>query len=601
MDSTAASHQPVSPRSLWPAAVCAVAGVALFQFLGNGTRGYIDTASLFHWWIAQWLNPASESEHGWLILGLSAWLWWRNLQPAKSPGPRVETGGPASVDRPWRRALAAMLGGLALHAVGFAAQQARVSIVALLIFAWGVLALAGGARWARAALFPLGFLLFAIPINVLDSVGFWLRLWVIEASATLAAIAGIDVLRSGTQLFAPDGRYNYDVAAACSGVRSLTALAALSLLVGYLSFDGWWRRAFVLFLCLPLVYVGNVARIAAIIFAAQWGGSAWGDRAHDIMGYGVFVIVLGGVLGAVTLMQRWWPEVADDRRQRAEGGEGTGDRGQGTVDRDTQTGELPRTTALPLPSLASLPSLQSLRLRSPGWAVPVVIVVLATGEAAFLQHLATAPDRGEAGVVLAADELNPVELPAFLGTDWIGRRAEVTPIEREILPADTGFSRKVYVSLAEQKRDVLLSVVLSGRDRTSIHRPELCLVGQGWTIDAATRHQFQFPSASGSPGSFPSTVLEVRREMASPRGKVIVPQLAVYWFVDSRTVVATHWERLLRDAWTRVTRARADRWAYVLMQTDASDGRAAALSRMQRILDGTLPAFQRVSAAPKRE
>jgi exosortase len=581
------------------ALACAAAGVWLFQFYGNSTLGYIKSASLFRWWGGQWLDPRAESEHGWLILGLSAWLWWRNLQPAKGPKAGVESGAPPPADHPGRWALAALLGGLALHAVGFAAQQARVSIVALLIFSWGVLALAGGARWGRAALFPLAFLIFAIPINVLDSVGFWLRLWVIEASALLASIAGIDVLRSGTQLFAPDGRYNYDVAAACSGVRSLTALSALSLLVGYLSFEGWWRRAFVLFLCLPLVYVGNVARIAAIIFAAQWGGSAWGARAHDIMGYGVFVIVLGGVLGTVTLMQRWWPEVADDRRQRAEGGEGTGDRGQGTVDSDTQTRELPRTTALPLPSLASLPSLQSPRLRSPGWAVPVVIVALALGEAAFLHHLATSPDRGEAGVVLAADELNPVELPAFLGTDWIGRRAEVTPIEREILPADTGFSRKVYVSLAEPRRDVLLSVVLSGRDRTSIHRPELCLVGQGWTIDAATRHQFQFPSASGAAGSFPSTVLEVRREMASPHGKVIVPQLAVYWFVDSRTVVATHWERLLRDAWNRVTRARADRWAYVLMQTDSSDGKAAALARMQQILDDTLPAFQRVSAARK--
>ena len=551
----------------------------LFQFYGNSTLGYIKSASLFRWWGGQWLDPRAESEHGWLILGLSAWLWWRNLQPAKGPKAGVESGGPASVDHLWRWALAALLGGLALHAVGFAAQQARVSIVALLIFSWGVLALAGGARWGRAALFPLAFLIFAIPINVLDSVGFWLRLWVIEASALLASIAGIDVLRSGTQLFAPDGRYNYDVAAACSGVRSLTALAALSLLVGYLSFEGWWRRAFVLFLCLPLVYVGNVARIAAIIFAAQWGGSAWGDRVHDIMGYGVFVIVLGGVLGTVTLMQRCWPERG---LGPPEDGKRAADNEEGGIEVSPPADFLPRASVLRRPIL-----------------IPAIVTLVALGEAAFLHHLATSPDRGAAGVVLAADELNPVELPAFLGTDWIGRRAEVTPIEREILPADTGFSRKVYVSLAEPRRDVLLSVVLSGRDRTSIHRPELCLVGQGWTIDAATRHQFQFPSASGAAGSFPSTVLEVRREMASPHGKVIVPQLAVYWFVDSRTVVATHWERLLRDAWNRVTRARADRWAYVLMQTDSSDGKAAALARMQQILDDTLPAFQRVSASRK--
>jgi hypothetical protein len=47
------------------------------------------------------------------------------------------------------------------------------------------------------------------------------------------------------------------------------------------------------------------------------------------------------------------------------------------------------------------------------------------------------------------------------------------------------------------------------------------------------------------------------------------------------------------DAWNRVAHARADRWAYVLLQTDASDGEPAALARMQAVLDATLPAFQR--------
>ena len=153
----------------------------------------------------------------------------------------------------------------ALHAVGFVAQQTRISIVAFLLFTWGVLRLGGGPRWGWAAAFPLAFLVFAIPVNVLDSLGFWLRVWVVDASAAFARGVGIAVLRNGTQLLAPDGSYNYDVAAACSGVRSLTALAALSLLIGYLGFRGWARRGLVFLTCLPLVYLGNVARIIAII------------------------------------------------------------------------------------------------------------------------------------------------------------------------------------------------------------------------------------------------------------------------------------------------------------------------------------------------
>ena len=71
-------------RSLWWAAAGgAVAVLVLFQFFGNATHGYIDTSSLFYWWGYQWVNPASEGEHGWLILGLSGWLFWRSLQRAE--------------------------------------------------------------------------------------------------------------------------------------------------------------------------------------------------------------------------------------------------------------------------------------------------------------------------------------------------------------------------------------------------------------------------------------------------------------------------------------------------------------------------------------
>jgi exosortase len=577
--------------SLIAAAMCAAAFILLLQFYGNSTLGYIKSASLFQWWVSQWLDPRAESDHGWLILGISLWLFWRNL---RRPGQSLEQGAggreqeesrsvPATpnskLQTPNFAAFAAMLAGLLLHAVGFAAQQARVSIIGLLIFAWGTLRLAGGRRWGDAAIFPLGFMLFAIPINVLDSIGFWLRMWVIEASTVLAHSAGIEVVRSGTQLLAPDGRYNYDVAAACSGVRSLTALAALSLLVGYLSFKSWLRRVFVLLLCFPLVYLGNVARIASIIFAAQIGGPKWGDAAHDVMGYGIFVIVLGGVMGATTLMQKWLPEkVSPERASEPLGNE-------------------PQSLAAQPPAVESPRSPDAGRSAFAGlWAGAGGVVALTIGAAFFLHHLATSPERGSAGVALSPDGINPIELPAFVGTEWIGKRTPVTAVEREILPADTGFSRKVYVPLADARREVLFSIVLSGRDRTSIHRPELCLVGQGWTIVGASREGFELRPKPGAAGTFAATVLELQREIPTAKGTVVEPFVAAYWFVDSDRIVATHWQRILRDAWNRVTRARADRWAYVLMQTDARDGRAAALARMQAVLDGTVPSFLRLGA-----
>jgi exosortase len=542
-------------KTSWGAALAVgLVGAGLWQFWGNATRGYIDSASVFWWWGYQWFDPRSEAEHGILILGLSAWLFWRN-------------GGERAEDSELRAenttaSVVALVGGLALHALGFAAQQPRVSVVALLVFAWGAVRLGGGRRWGAAAAFPVGFLVFAIPVGGVDEIGLPLRLRVVEAGEVLAKAMGIGVVRNGTQLVAPDGRFNYDVAAPCSGVNSLVALVALSALLGYLSFRGWGRRALVLLPCVPLVYLGNVARITSIVAAAQWGGEKAGEFAHTVMGYGVFVIVFGGVWATAAVVRRVWPEPAEEGAESAE-----------------PSAERPRE-----------------RPRA-AWGVAAGVVVLAVGEMFFLGALAARPARGAAGVALAADGLNPVELPAFLGTEWIGRRAEVTAVEREILPADTGFARKSYVAVANPAQQVFLSVVLSGRDRSSIHRPELCLVGQGWTIESGEERWFSLPVPGGGRVEFPVTVLRVRREVATARGTFVVPQLVAYWFVGGDTIVATHGGRMVRDAWNRVAHGRADRWAYVLVQTDAMDGEAAALARVQVVLDGALPAVQRVTAA----
>jgi EpsI family protein len=571
-----------SPRVSHPwlaALACALAGAAVFQFFGNANHGYIDTNSLFWWWIFQWINPASETEHGWLILGIAGLLLWRNLGAAG--GNRLDQSNKTDgADfSPIMAPLAVMLAGLALHAIGFAAQQARVSIIALLIFLWGVLRLGGGRRWGAAAVFPLGFLVFALPLTVLDSAGFWLRMWVIDAASKFAHVAHIEVLRNGTQLVAPDGRFNYDVAPACSGVRSLMALTALSLLIGYLNFRSWWRRAAMLLLCFPLVYIGNVARITSIIFAAQFGGQGWGKFAHDVMGWGIFVIVLGGALGCAALLRRWAPE--------------------GSLGGCFPVGGIPASRGLdqPLPlqgdgTLATASSGVTGQRRSAApTLISAVIIVLAMAEMLLLHRLETLPPKGRVGVVLAADGKNPVELPTFLGRDWVGWPTAVTAIEREILPADTGFSRMEYVA-SRDPHHVFLSLVLSGRDRTSIHRPELCLLGQGWTITGRAVREFAYPGKS----AFRATVLNVQRQQRGPTGTVTIPQLVAYWFVSGDTVAATHWERLALDGWNRVLHARADRWAYVLIQTDATDGESAALGRMRAVLASTLPVFQKVSA-----
>jgi hypothetical protein len=284
---------------------------------------------------------------------------------------------------------------------------------------------------------------------------------------------------------------------------------------------------------------------------------------HGVMGFGVFVIVLGGVLGGAKLVQRWRPEGgAESPELRAESTEA------GVEGNESSAMEVQSDRA-------------GIRFRI--WAAAGAIVALAMGEMVLLSRVAALPADAASGVRLSADEVNPVELPAFLGTEWIGQRTEITAVEREVLPADTGFARRNYVNV-QSAQAVFFSVVLSGRDRTSIHRPELCLIGQGWSIRDRSRRAFRSASEPGA--IVPATVL--RTEQVTREGRTM-PALTAYWFVSSEGAVATHWERLLRDAWSRVRRGRADRWAYVLMQTDALDGEVAALARMEAVLAGVWP------------
>lgn len=543
-----ASNQSGIQRS-WPspwraAGVCALAGFVVWQGFGNAVRGYIDTTSVFWWWGVQWFNPASETQHGPLILAVAVWLGGRNLRRHKV------VGGGAEAAPVWP-AGAAMLGGLGLHLLGYLVQQTRFSIVALLLFTWGVVRLGGGPRWGRAWAFPLALLLFAVPLEVLDAVGFHLRLGVIAVTEGLAHAVGVDVVRNGTQLFAPDGSYQYDVAAACSGVRSLLALLALAALQGYLGLRSPGRRAAVLALAFPLTFVGNVVRIAAIVLAGEWFGQRAGEVLHDWAGFVVFVVVLGGVQAATGWLAR---------------GEGAS-----------------AATTLPTGAGAGVGA---------GGAAPARarrrVVALVAAVAAVTVGLVRAIDglgvRAQAGVALAADGVNPAPLPEFVGTRWVGRETPVTAVERELLPPDTGYARRIYVAREDYRKQVLVSVVLSGRDRTSIHRPELCLVGQGWSI--AGRRDTRFGDDSANPT--PAALLQLERVVRGATGpSQPVGSLFAYWFVGRHEMATTTWARLVDTALNRL-RLRPDRWAYVVVQTVIVPGETVAEARA-RMEDVSVP------------
>jgi exosortase len=252
------------------------AWLALFQFLGNSTLGYIHTPSLLSWMYLAYQpsgeHAMSDDRHGMLIpfvvLGL---LWWKRKQLFAQPL------------RSWAPALVLVALGLLFHIAGYLFQQPRISIVGLFVGIYGLTGLAWGLGWLRASFFPFFLFAFSVPLGSLaQSITFPLQLLVCKLVEFVSHfILAIDILRDGTQLMDPTGRYRYEVAAACSGMRSLIATLAFAFVYSFLGLHTWWKRGLVIASAIPLAVLGNLIRMLTIVIAAEIGGQQAGNYVHE--------------------------------------------------------------------------------------------------------------------------------------------------------------------------------------------------------------------------------------------------------------------------------------------------------------------------------
>jgi exosortase len=266
--------------------VLLVAWLALFQFLGNCTFGYVASPSLLQWMYEVYKpfpNPDMyDDSHAriipFLVLGL---FWWKRKELTAQP---LRTWGPG---------LVLVAAALLLHLAGYAVQQPRLSIVALFTGIYGLMGIAWGPAWLRACFFPFWLFIFCVPLGTLAlPITFPLRQLVCRlVEGACHYLLAIEVVRDGTLLYDPTGHYRYDVAPACSGMRSLIATLAIAIVYAMLSFRAWWRRGLLMASAFPLAVLGNFLRMLAIIVAAEMGGQTWGNWVHD-----------GGPFGIISLM-----------------------------------------------------------------------------------------------------------------------------------------------------------------------------------------------------------------------------------------------------------------------------------------------------------
>lgn len=168
-----------------------------------------------------------------------------------------------------------------------------------------------GLSWLRALAFPVGFLLFMVPLPDVwvTPVIVSLQLLVSHAAVGIVRFAGMSVHREGN-IIELSGDESLFVAEACSGITSVITLIPIAVVVAYFTERAMWRRGVLLVAVVPLAIGGNLIRVVGTIVAAQEYGvkAATQGSLHELAGVMTYVFGCLALLGLGALMRRRWPE-----------------------------------------------------------------------------------------------------------------------------------------------------------------------------------------------------------------------------------------------------------------------------------------------------
>ncbi len=241
-----------------------------------------------------WNDP--DAGHGLLLAPLALWLGWKQglLRPAR---PQRLLG------------ISLVLVGVAVRYLSGLAAELFTMRGSMLLAALGLVIFFRGFRQALHWWLPITLLALSIPIPevLTTSLALPLQLTASKWGAGILALRHVPVELSGNIIRLP-GRDLF-VTEACSGLRSLTALLSLGVLVGGL----WLRhpagRVLLIALAIPVAMVVNAFRVFLTGFLVYFVDPAMGEGfMHLSEGWLLFVVAFV-ILGACT----WLVARAEER------------------------------------------------------------------------------------------------------------------------------------------------------------------------------------------------------------------------------------------------------------------------------------------------
>ncbi|MFT4547037.1 MAG: hypothetical protein ACI8XO_000434 [Verrucomicrobiales bacterium] len=185
----------------------------------------------------------------------------------------------------------------------------------------------------------------------------------------------------------------------------------------------------------------------------------------------------------------------------------------------------------------------------------IITLVLVTIGLGSIYVLPKAPGLQDAAVYTV--------LPTSVG-EWKGTERAAGELEKRELDKATNFKKMFYSrkspNHAFEWDTADMTMVLSGDDmNNSIHRPERCLLAQGFKDIAASEVAIDVGVDR------PLKVTRLHSVMRLEDGSTI-PSIMYYWFVGADVITNSHYGRTFYDMKFRLLSGTNQRWAYISVQ-----------------------------------
>jgi len=257
-----------------------------FGFLGL----YFD---IFRGLIQDWSENDNYS-HGFFIPFISIYMIYTLRDDLIRLHVRPVTGGLI--------VLLAGLGQLLLATTGSEFFLQRTSMIPVLL---GTVLFCLGMEHAKKILVPICYLIFMIPLPAIlwNKIAFPMQLFSTALTEKVVRAIGIPVYRAGNILHLTET--TLEVVDACSGLRSLMTMFALSAALAWFSPMSLSRKWFLFAMAAPVAIFANIVRLTiTAILSARFGPEMAQGFLHEFSGFVTFFLGLAMLMGINKLLEK---------------------------------------------------------------------------------------------------------------------------------------------------------------------------------------------------------------------------------------------------------------------------------------------------------